>query len=40
MSFIFYNCKELESLPDISKWNTENAINISGLFGCKYEHGC
>ena len=33
MSFIFCNCNYLESLPDISKWNTENVINMSGIFG-------
>jgi len=36
MSFLFYNCYNLESLPDISKWNTENVINMSGLFGSEY----
>ena len=36
MSYIFYNCYELESLPDISKWNTENVINMTGLFGCEF----
>jgi surface protein len=40
MSFIFYNCYKLESLPDISKWNTENVINMSGLFGSKYNPDC
>ena len=40
MSFIFYNCYELESLPDIPKCNTENVINMCGLFGCDYKSGC
>ena len=25
MSYMFYGCKSLSSLPDISKWNTINA---------------
>jgi len=29
---MFYGCSSLESLPDISKWNIENIIDISGLF--------
>ena len=32
MSEIFYNCLSLLSLPDISKWKTENIFNISNLF--------
>ena len=36
MSFIFYGCKLLISLPDISKWNTSKVIYKSYLFyGCK-----
>ena len=35
MSHIFYGCNSLISLPDISKWNTENVYNMSYLFyGC------
>ena len=29
---MFFLCKSLKSLPDISKWNTSNMINISYLF--------
>ena len=29
---IFYNCKSLTSLPDISEWNIKNIIDISCLF--------
>ena len=29
---MFYNCKSLNSLPDISKWNTNNVNNMSGMF--------
>ena len=32
MSCLFAKCKNLISLPDISKWNTENVINMSYLF--------
>ena len=33
---IFYDCESLKSLPDISKWNTENITNISVIFqDCK-----
>ena len=28
---MFSKCSSLKSLPDISKWNTENIINISEL---------
>jgi len=28
MSFMFYNCKSLISLPDISIWNIENVKDI------------
>jgi surface protein len=32
---LFSGCSSLTSLPDISKWNIENAVNIYGLFsGC------
>ena len=35
MSSIFYNCKSLISLPDISKWNFKNVDDISFIFnGC------
>ena len=33
MSCIFYECSSLLSIPDISKWNTSNVINMSYLFG-------
>ena len=29
---MFYGCSSLTSLPDISKWNTNNANYISGMF--------
>ena len=29
MSYMFYNCQSLLSLPDISKINTSNVINMS-----------
>ena len=32
MSDIFYYFKKLKSLPDISKWDTSNAINMSWMF--------
>ena len=36
MSCIFYECSSLLSIPDISKWNTSNIINMNYLFGkCK-----
>ena len=32
---MFYGCSSLSSLPDISKWNTNNVTNIKGMFyGC------
>ena len=35
MSFMFYGCKSLSSLSDISKWNTNNVTNMSNMFdGC------
>ena len=32
MSYIFSNCESLLSLPNISKWNTNNIINMSNVF--------
>ena len=29
MSYLFYKCKDLKSLPDISKWNTYNVTDMS-----------
>ena len=29
---MFGGCSSLLSLPDISKWNTNNVTNMSGLF--------
>ena len=29
---MFYECKKLISLPEISKWNTSNIMEINGLF--------
>jgi len=35
MSYMFYKCSSLLSLPDISKWNTNNVKNMSYMFdGC------
>jgi len=35
MSFMFFRCSSLLSLPDISKWNTINVNDMSGMFvGC------
>jgi len=35
MSYMFYKCSKLSKLPDISKWNTNNVTNMSGMFfGC------
>ena len=35
MSYMFYGCSSLSSLPDISKWNTNNVTNLSWMFyGC------
>ena len=35
MSYIFDNCSSLISLPDISKWNTNNVNTLIGIFsGC------
>ena len=35
MSRIFFQCSSLESLPDISKWDTRNVKNMSDMFcGC------
>ena len=37
MSYLFFGCKYLLSLPDISKWNTNKVTNMKALFyGCKY----
>jgi len=36
MSFMFYGCESLNSLPDISKWITSNVNNMSYMFsGCE-----
>ena len=32
MNGLFQNCKKLETIPDISKWDTENLENIEDLF--------
>ena len=35
MSGMFYDCSSLSSLPDISKWNTNNVTDMSHIFyGC------
>ena len=36
MSNIFYNCKSLEKIPDISKWNTDKVTDMHNIFsGCE-----
>ena len=32
MSYMFYDCKSLLSLPDISKWDTSSVNNMSYMF--------
>ena len=32
MSFMFNGCSSLSSLPDISKWNTNNVTNMNCMF--------
>jgi len=32
MELMFYNCSSLSSLPDISKWNTNKVVYLSGIF--------
>ena len=35
MNNMFYCCSSLSSLPDISKWNTNNVTNMNNMFyGC------
>jgi len=34
MSHLFSFCNKLSSLPDISKWNTNNLTNMRSLFFC------
>ena len=35
MDYSFYGCSSLKSLPDISKWDTGNVIDMKGMFyGC------
>jgi surface protein len=31
MSYLFYGYSSLISLPDISKWNTNNATSMKGI---------
>ena len=33
MSYMFNGCSSLKSLPDISKWNTNNVTNMNNMFG-------
>ena len=36
ISYLFYECSSLSSLPDISKWNTKNVTDMSWMFyACK-----
>ena len=36
---MLYNCYSLSSLPDISKWNTNNVNDMSEIFSnCHYYH--
>ena len=32
MRYMFYECSSLSSLPDISRWNTNNVTNMSAMF--------
>ena len=32
MSYMFFNCNSLSSLPDLSKWNTDNVTKIDYIF--------
>ena len=32
MSYMFYECRSLQSLPDISKWDTKNSTDMSWMF--------
>ena len=32
MNYLFSGCSSLKSIPDISKWNTSNVINMKGMF--------
>ena len=35
MSYMFYGCSSLTSVPDISKWDTKNVTNMDSMFsGC------
>ena len=36
MCYMFYGCESLTSMPNISRWNTDNVNNMSHMFyGCK-----
>ena len=36
MGYIFNGCESLKTLPDISKWNTNDVYNMPGIFyNCK-----
>ena len=37
MSYIFYDCESLSSLPDISKWNTTKVTIMDNMFN-GYNH--
>ena len=32
MQCLFYECNNLKTLPNISKWNTNNVTNLNGIF--------
>ena len=32
MSYMFYKCNSLISLPNLSKWNTENVKDMTAMF--------
>ena len=34
MSYIFFDCYALKTLPDISRWDTSNVSNMSFMFCC------
>ena len=36
MNNMFFGCSSLSSLPDISKWNTNNVTNMNNMFSKFY----
>ena len=36
LSYLFYGCKTISSLPDISQWDTSNVVDMQYMFyGCR-----